>query len=417
MAGHCAPVAGVSVPSLPRLARDDEEKNMTFTTLFSGIGGSDCGLHAAGFTPLHAFEIDADIAAIGQRNTTGQYVISDICDTDFARYQAPDVLAASPVCVSFSVANANGIEIALDVATAEATARALGVWQPRAFILENVWGYRNSFSFLLICAALKQNGYNFDFWHLNAASYGVPQTRRRLILIATKRHCGHLQPPPPTHSKEPTLTLFGGLERWRGWYEAIEDLLPDLPETKFADWQLKRLEKSKIHFEFLTGTGGYDGSMVTREKCEPSFTVTSQFVAEQPIRAFVACGMANDTGESMTVRGDGEPMFTVTSQTGERQPARAFFVDGRNFRDGAPLAVRDSGEPIFTIPSSSSAERYPVFDCGRVVALTPRCLARFQSFPDSFELSGNRKLDCTGIGNAIPPLMAKAIGEHVKRLI
>ena len=48
---------------------------------------------------------------------------------------------------------------------------------------------------------------------------------------------------------------------------------------------------------------------------------------------------------------------------------------------------------------------------GRVVAMTPRCLARFQSFPDSYELPESKTLAAKGIGNAVAPLMYQRILE------
>lgn len=422
-------------------------------TLFSGIGGSDCGLGMAGFTPQLAFELDPDLAALGQHNTNARYVVGDICDVDFTQFVGCDVLAASPVCKEFSIAKSGGVESDIDIATARATVRALEAWRPRGFILENVWGYRNSVSFLLICEALNRLGYRFGFWHLCAADFGVAQTRRRLILIATKSQGGRLMPPPPTHSREVATSLFGGLERWIGWYEAIADLVDDLPETEFAPWQLERLGAIP-EFSFLLG----DQQGQKRDCAAPAFTICAKescfapapvraFVvegsaagldnkfnlpvreADEPIftmrarqnnpRAFVACGMTNDRGESMTVRVDGEHRFTVNAQTRERQPARAFLVNGDNPRSGTgqAITIRDETEPSFTVTAASGAIRHRAAREGRVVALNTRCLARLQSFPDSFELSGNRKLDTTGIGNAVPPLMMKAIAEHLKNLL
>jgi len=65
-------------------------------------------------------------------------------------------------------------------------------------------------------------------------------------------------------------------------------------------------------------------------------------------------------------------------------------------------------EPVFTMRASQNNPRAAI-EHGRVVAMTPRCLARFQSFPDSYELSGNKSLDAKGIGNAVPPLLYQKI--------
>ena len=48
-------------------------------------------------------------------------------------------------------------------------------------------------------------------------------------------------------------------------------------------------------------------------------------------------------------------------------------------------------------------------------AITPREAARIQSFPDNFVFYGKKTSVCKQIGNAVPPLLAKAIGEHIKK--
>lgn len=50
---------------------------------------------------------------------------------------------------------------------------------------------------------------------------------------------------------------------------------------------------------------------------------------------------------------------------------------------------------------------------GRIVQMTPRALARFQTFPDGYVLPSNKKLACYGIGNAVPPLLAKQVIESL----
>ena len=126
-------------------------------------------------------------------------------------------------------------------------------------LLENVWGYRNFVAFGVILKCLAREGYRTDYWHLNSANYGVPQTRKRLILVA--RLDGRPRRPEPTHSKNPGAMF--GLKKWVGWYESIKDLIPTLPESQFAPWQLARLPEDMRETMTVDSAGYPDESGVT----------------------------------------------------------------------------------------------------------------------------------------------------------
>src|SRR5690606_35414816 len=104
-----------------------------------------------------------------------------------------------------------------------------------------------------ILACLEECGYAEAHRVLCAADYGVPQTRDRLILVASRVDRPRL--PQPTHAENPAPPDLWGesLLPWVGWYEAVEDILHTLPTAKkrgcegceegwcpghFADWQL-----------------------------------------------------------------------------------------------------------------------------------------------------------------------------------
>jgi DNA (cytosine-5)-methyltransferase 1 len=132
--------------------------------------------------------------------------------------------------------------------------------QPQVFTLENVWQYRTFAAFRLICDTLGHMGYFWTYDHVNAADFGVPQTRRRLILRASRGLLPFLPQPVP----------------WVGWYAAIEDLLPTLPESKLAPWQLARLPE-ELRGSVLVGGGNTQLAQVdskARLLDEPAFTVT-----------------------------------------------------------------------------------------------------------------------------------------------
>lgn len=313
---------------------------MKGATIFSGGELVGVGMIQAGLEHRWGIEIDNDIASVARAN--GFNVITgDVLEVNPATMEPVDYLHASPVCTNASVANQGAGEDSLDMAAGHKTAEFIDVMRPHIFTLENVYQYRNFEAFGVIRAALERNGYMYDFANVNAADFGVPQSRRRLILRAV---LGALLPPLP-----PPVP-------WVGWYEAIEDLVPSLPETQFAPWQLKRLP--------------------AMDAAEPVFTVT----AGGNIRAFVVSGGQSDYNDGdaafVTSRNDNEPAFTVTA--GEvKRPTRAWLAQGR------------------------------------VVKMSPRALARFQSIPDSYLLPEKASLACKIIGNAVPPLLMRKITKGV----
>jgi DNA (cytosine-5)-methyltransferase 1 len=337
-----------------------------FASLFSGGGGADIGALQAGYTPLWAVEYDAAIAAWHTRNLPDtQMIVAPVQDVDYSTLPRVDWLHASPPCPNFSVAKDDAAETELDIEMARGTARAIQEQQPLVFSLEQVYGYRESVSFALIVQALRALHYDVQWWHLNAADYGVPQTRRRLILVACRD--GRVRRPAATHCQGGRDDMFGGLLPWVGWYEAIQDIIDTLPDSEFAPWQLARLPEDVRESVLLDG-------------------------------------QANSNGTTCTRVADCAPAFTVKAQTGARHATRAVLVgDGDSYRP-----VVSGNEPSPTQGASTIARALVPH---RIVKMTPRALARFQSFPDWYELPERNALACRIIGNAVPPLLMQRVME------
>lgn len=367
----------------------------TFASILSGGGGADLGAQAAGFTPLWAVEYDAAIAGVYRANLGDHIIVADVCDVDYTALPRVDWLHASPVCTRYSVANSQRGESDLDIATAQATARAIEATRPRYVTIENVQQYAGSDALRLITNTLDRLGY---WWHaevMNSADYGVPQTRRRLIVRAS---LDMLRPMPAP-------------VRWIGWYEAIEDLIPTLPPSKFAAWQLKRLPE-EITTTTMFGAGGYDNTIVRVEHADPSFLITANNNQSNQLRAFIVSNSATEYSDG--IRDAAQPAHTTTAQQGGRY--RAFLVDGQKAGDPTGdrgVTVRNAAEPAFT--TTSSTTKHPArawLSQGRVIQMSPRALARFQAFPDAYALPDKAALACRVIGNAVPPLLMQRVGEN-----
>jgi DNA (cytosine-5)-methyltransferase 1 len=369
----------------------------TFASLFSGGGGADIGALQAGYTPLWAVEYDATIAASHTRNLPDtQMIVAPVQDVDYSALPAVDWLHASPPCPNFSVAKDDAAETELDIKMARGTVRAIQEQQPPVFSLEQVYGYCESVSFALIVQALHALHYDVQWWHLNAADYGVPQTRRRLILVA--RRDGRVVRPVATHCQGGRADMFGGLLPWVGWHEAIQDIIDTLPDSEFAPWQLARLP-ADVRESLVFGNQKRDSNDAPDYVLSrlPMPTVTTQFGGRS--RALLLDGQTNTN--------DCVPAFAVKVQTGARHAARAVLVRSDNSKQEWGKQFRDVDDPIASVTSGQQPKAY----VGRIVKMTPRALARFQSFPDWYELPERNALACKIIGNAVPPLLMRRVME------
>lgn len=200
----------------------------TFASLFGGGRLADIGALQAGCELIWDVELESAIAEVGSQ-LPGKTFVQSVIEMDWKKVEPPDILWASPPCVNFSAAKASAAETDLDIALARSIVDAIAALQPKAFILENVEAYKNSASLKLTEEALFSMGYWISREVVNSADFGVPQTRRRLILRAIKN--GFV---PPLH----------GGKKWVGWYEAIADLIPSLPDSQLAQWQVDRLPKT-----------------------------------------------------------------------------------------------------------------------------------------------------------------------------
>jgi DNA (cytosine-5)-methyltransferase 1 len=373
---------------------------MKIGTLFSGGEGVGIGAKLAGVQHAWGVECDPEIAGVAQQNGFA-VTVGDVTQVNPQSFPYVDILHASPPCPNFSAAKTGGKETAQDIALAEAVGRFVSTLSPRFFTLENVYQYRKSESWRIIAETLHALGYAFNYWHLCAADYGVPQTRRRMIVIA--RRDGRMpQPPEATHAPiEEISPMFDDRQPWIGWYEAIEDLIPDLPDSEFAPWQMERLPEELR--SFLATTRNANGEVPPRLGQEPSLTVGACDYKNMP-RAFILSNAATQWGDG--VHGAQEPSLTVSQQHAGR--LRAFIVN-----ESSSMEIRQSDQPTATQVASDRSGNQRAYVAGRVVQMTPRCLARFQSFLDWYILPESKALACRVIGNAVPPMLYKAIIESI----
>ncbi|WP_313954546.1 DNA cytosine methyltransferase [Aulosira sp. FACHB-615] len=220
--------------------------------LFAGGGGVEAGMVQAGIRPVIAVEHDPTkpqlsqaIAQTHHRNfheygcKVIQQTVQEVARLGFIGFPAnPDYLHASPVCANFSQAHTAKAGIAIetddDLTAAQAVAVAIRQLRPRLFSLENVPRYLSSQSFNIILNTLESLGYRVNYSVVNMADFGLPQARRRLVLVACRDLALSL---PPTSG---SVSWYGAFTKCA---EGIAHLIPTMPDSHLLPKQQQAVER------------------------------------------------------------------------------------------------------------------------------------------------------------------------------
>lgn len=199
--------------SLRKWFKDNKNIEIRVLSLFSGAGGLDIGFHDAGFKIVECNEIEkvfaSTLSANGEpgRKLRGRKIVClDINDYD-PEFQDIDFIIGGPPCQTFSAASAraagvNGIDDDRGNLFHQYV-RILKKLSPKGFLFENVYrivGAQGGKPWQLIQQAFTEAGYKLHWRILDAADFGAPQFRERLIIVGLKK--GEFQFPYPTHGPD-----------------------------------------------------------------------------------------------------------------------------------------------------------------------------------------------------------------------
>jgi DNA (cytosine-5)-methyltransferase 1 len=175
------------------------KKRRTAIDLFSGCGGLTLGLKLAGFKVLAAVENDALAVETYKANHPEVLVLPhDIREVKAAALRKHlrletgelDLLAGCPPCQGFSTLRTrNGAKQKRDRRNSLITnmVRFARAFRPKAIMMENVPGLAEHWSFRKLCRDLRRIGYRIEWDIKDARNYGVPQRRKRLIMVAGRK--------------------------------------------------------------------------------------------------------------------------------------------------------------------------------------------------------------------------------------
>ena len=276
----------------------------------------------------------------------------------------------------------------------EEFASFVNFFRPTAFVLENVVGlatHKGGQTIQVMQECFASLGYEVDWRILNAAHYGVPQKRERLIMIGCERG-GKLSFPAPTHySDSPTI----GFKHRAKLHRPAIDLFGEATELVSA---LSVLDA----FDDLPPISS--GQSASVYAIEP----------KNDYQANRRNGSAKLSMHSSTVHTP--KMLEIISYSGKNISSIPRNLISSGF--SSSYSRLDATEPAVTItvnfvhPASNRCI-HPIQDR----ALTPREGARLQSFDDTYEFAGNRTQIVKQIGNAVPPLLGKAIGNSLIEML
>lgn len=164
----------------------------TVISLFSGCGGLDLGFHKAGFNIVFANDFDKE-ACESYKNNIGNHILcKDIYNLKDDEVPNADILIGGFPCLGFTVANGKNrnIDSKYNALYLE-YARILNAKQPKYFLVENVAGIQSGEVFKKnfhenILPTFEKCGYRLKYKLLIASDYGVPQNRKRIIILGCR---------------------------------------------------------------------------------------------------------------------------------------------------------------------------------------------------------------------------------------
>lgn len=489
---HGSPPSTIIAAKLARLARGEAPRVLD---LFSGCGGISLGFQRAGCSIIGGIEANEDAARTHAANfhaglTAGERArfekARDICKETPARIlkafgqpdavQAVDIIVGGPPCQAYArvgrakLQNINGKDAHTKDERAKLHAqyvRFVKALQPVALLMENVpdilqFGGENVAE--RIAGDLERLGYEVAYTLLNAAAYGVPQTRERFFLLAWHREVATRPPRFPQPTRAAVLPIG-----YRGTRAVAARLAEAHLQPSLRGERPNRYDRCEYHQPVavpavtvaeavgdLPPILGHLGEEPTIKRGARRFTKllpypgepTTEYAREMRERWI---GFQNEAGvKDHVIRalprdypifaamkpGDEYPAaHRLALQLRDREAARLATARGAPL-DGAELEALtarmvppydadkfpnkwrklEANAPARTLMAHLGHDSYSHIhhDSEQARTISVREAARLQSFPDGFVFVGTMNPAFKMIGNAVPPLMAFALARSLR---
>lgn len=384
--------------------------------LFAGAGGLSTGLASAGFKCLYANEVSSSYSKTLKANHSETFIeTGDIREIDAGSVRvslqiekgALDLLAGGPPCQGFSV-NAP-VRSAQDKRNHlfRDYLRFVEEFEPKVVLIENVPGmvsFEQGETVRAILESLRALGYHVDVRIVYAAHYGVPQMRWRTVFVANRMG---IEPalffPVPTHkaSGRPNFTTkFNGRSLILNENQVNKYAMRDFVTVDEAISDLPEIENGS-------------GSEVTEYRTGPMSNFQEMCRANSGVLKNHKCarlGPANLARLPHIPPGGSwrDIPFDILPK-GMKRARRSDHTKryGRLHPDGIGSTILTKCDPHWGTYIHPSQQR----------VLSVREAARIQSFPDQVEFMGSMTEQYEQVGNAVPPLLAKAFGDRIASIL
>jgi DNA (cytosine-5)-methyltransferase 1 len=336
--------------------------------LFAGCGGLTSGFASTGrFTPIAAVEIDRDAAATYAANFGDHIHVGDIADWVDGPIPRADLVVGGPPCQGFSALGKQDPKDPRNVLWRHYVSTLRRV-RPAFFVLENVPQFVKSEQFVHLQRETQPQGllaeYALETFLLKASHYGVPQARRRAVVIGRRRELDEVGPP----LKRVEATLAQAFPDW---------LTPQVTGTD--------LPQSQTEFQGASVPG--------------TFKIADLHITRRPTQLSL-------------------DRFRAIPPGGNRRdlPDELKAPCWRRHSTGSGDVM---GRLVWTKPSVTIRTEFFKPEKGRYLhpdedrPITHAEAAFIQGFPEHFEWCGTKTSIARQIGNAVPPPMAAAIAHHL----
>ena len=343
----------------------------TVIDLFAGVGGLSLGFEMEGFDILLANEFDQSIAtAYKENHKSTNVVVGDITSLDLSKVFGEyvnkiDVVIGGPPCQGFSQKGQRKTINDERNFLFKHYVEVVKFVKPKYFVMENVPNLltaEKGFFLNEIKGLFKDYGYSIRYGILNAADYGVPQNRRRAIIIGK-----YLANPPelPLPCKQ-KVTIWDAISDLAYLESGEGEFEQEYRNSPKSDYEKKMRKESKILYNHMATK--HSALALERLSLIPP-NAGKEVLPKKHITKSVYSGTwsrmkQNDVAVTITTRFD-------TPSSGK-----------------------------FTHPFLNRA-------------ITVREAARLQSFPDTFKFIGSKMSQMKQVGNAVPPLLARKIAHVI----
>ncbi len=385
------------------------DARLTCIDLFCGCGGFSLGMVRADFRIVAAIDFDLRAIEVFQKNFPN---VPHILKKDLTKFRPEelanllgtnrvDVVVGGPPCQGFSKVRSvdgsnNGKRLKPDSRRDLYIEflRYVGFFRPRVFVMENVLGLRSAVGgeyFTAVQQEARALGYRVHPQIEDAWVLGVPQKRRRQLIIGVRGDLpGYFLPDLRCSPRAESVICL--------W-----DAIGDLPRLKAGsgvavqDYDLARRER---HLEVRGQAAlAYLNNVLEIGRATKLTNHDARFHSERDLRDFARLREGESSASAMHVR-------NVQFE---------FPYDKSHFKDRYTRQSR--WKPCSTIVAHLSKDGLMFIHPTQNRSLTPREAARVQSFPDWFIFPKSRTHAYSLIGNAVPPLVAEAVGLAVRQFL